>query len=65
METWTIHKPAVSSTGGIVSAQNREAAEAGARVLAAGGNAIDAAVVTALVCRRSSRGSPGSAAAAS
>ena len=49
METWSIHKQAVSSTGGIVSAQNREAAEAGARVLAAGGNAIDAAVVTALV----------------
>ena len=49
METWTIHKPAVTSAGGIVSAQNREAAEAGARVLANGGNAVDAAVVTALV----------------
>ncbi|MBP0616992.1 gamma-glutamyltransferase family protein [Jiella mangrovi] len=49
METWTIHKPAVTSAGGIVSAQNREAAEAGARILADGGNAVDAAVVTALV----------------
>ncbi|MGH6932005.1 MAG: gamma-glutamyltransferase family protein [Dongiaceae bacterium] len=39
-------KSAVSSSGGIVAAQNRLAAAEGARVLAAGGNAIDAAVVT-------------------
>ena len=34
---------------GLVAAQNRHAAEAGAAVLARGGNAMDAAVVTALV----------------
>jgi len=39
-------KPAVRSTGGIVAAQHRRAAEVGARVLARGGNAVDAAVAT-------------------
>lgn len=43
-----ITKPAVESRGGIVVSQSRIAAEAGASVLARGGNAVDAAVVTAL-----------------
>jgi gamma-glutamyltranspeptidase / glutathione hydrolase len=37
----------VRSTNGIVVANTREAAEAGARILRSGGNAIDAAVATA------------------
>ena len=39
---------APSSQGGIVAAQSRTAATVGAEVLAAGGNAVDAAVATAL-----------------
>ncbi|MBN8906888.1 MAG: gamma-glutamyltransferase, partial [Rhodospirillales bacterium] len=39
-------KPAVRSQGGIVVSQNRLASEIGARVLAAGGHAVDAAVAT-------------------
>ena len=46
MQTFTIHKAAVRSGYGLVAAQNRHAAEAGAAVLARGGNAMDAAVVT-------------------
>lgn len=49
MQTFTIRKPAVRSRHGLVAAQNRIAAEAGAAALARGGNAIDAAIVTALV----------------
>lgn len=49
MQTFTLHKPAIRSRHGLVAAQNRHAAEAGAAVLAKGGNAMDAAVVTALV----------------
>ncbi|QDL91346.1 gamma-glutamyltransferase [Paroceanicella profunda] len=50
MQTWSgIEKHARHSAGGLVAAQHGGAAEAGARVLAAGGNAMDAAVVTALV----------------
>lgn len=41
-----VRKPAVSSSGGLVAAQHRRAAEAGAEVLAAGGDALDAAVAT-------------------
>ncbi|SMX46464.1 gamma-glutamyltransferase family protein [Maliponia aquimaris] len=48
-QTWTLTKPQVVSDGGIVVAQNAEAARAGARVLEAGGTAMDAAVVTACV----------------
>lgn len=44
---WAVTKPVASGRDGIVVAQNREAAEAGAAVLAAGGNAADAAVATA------------------
>lgn len=45
---WQIRKPAVTSEHGLVAAQNWLAAEAGAAVLARGGNAIDAAVTTIL-----------------
>ncbi len=41
-------KPAVESAGGVVAAQSRDAAAPGARVLAAGGHAVDAAVATSL-----------------
>ncbi|CUX70169.1 MULTISPECIES: gamma-glutamyltransferase family protein [Agrobacterium] len=47
-ESWTIAKCEIRSRKGLVSCQNRLAAEAGATVLARGGNAVDAAVVTAL-----------------
>lgn len=48
-ETWSIGKQETRSEYGLVACQNWLAAEAGARVLSAGGNAVDAAVVTALV----------------
>jgi gamma-glutamyltranspeptidase/glutathione hydrolase len=47
-QNWHIEKPAASGARGIVVAQTRNAAEAGVAVLDAGGNAIDAAVATAL-----------------
>ena len=40
----TVRKPSARSRGGIVVTQNRIASEAGARVLKAGGHAVDAAV---------------------
>src|SRR5262252_4140993 len=40
------HKAVVTSAHGIVAAQSRLAAAAGVSVLAAGGNAVDAAVAT-------------------
>ncbi len=49
MQTFSIRRPAVRSPHGLVAAQNRHAAEAGAAVLSRGGNAMDAAIVTALV----------------
>ncbi|MCY0096356.1 gamma-glutamyltransferase [Hoeflea ulvae] len=49
MQTWNIDKRQMETGKGIVAAQHFEAAEAGAKVLADGGNAMDAAVVTALV----------------
>lgn len=48
MQTWHISKPAVQSKAGIVAAQHRVAAQAGAAALKRGGNAVDAAVTTAL-----------------
>lgn len=44
--TQIIRKQVVRSAGGVVAAQHRKAAEAGAAVLAGGGTAIDAAVAT-------------------
>ena len=41
-----VRKPAVRSQGGIMVSQHRLASEVGARVLAAGGHAIDAATAT-------------------
>ncbi|MEO5699485.1 MAG: gamma-glutamyltransferase [Casimicrobiaceae bacterium] len=41
-----VRKAVVRGVGGVVAAQHRRAAEAGAAVLAAGGDAIDAAVAT-------------------
>jgi gamma-glutamyltranspeptidase / glutathione hydrolase len=46
-QNWDVRKPAASSRGGIVAAQNRTAAQVGAEALAAGGTAIDAVVATA------------------
>ncbi|MGD9845173.1 MAG: gamma-glutamyltransferase [Variibacter sp.] len=43
-----LRKPAARSAGGIVASQNRLASEIGARVLAEGGHAIDAAVATSM-----------------
>src|SRR5499427_6959577 len=46
-QNWRLEKPAVNSRGGIVVAQYRAAAEVGAAMLRAGGNAVDAVVATA------------------
>jgi gamma-glutamyltranspeptidase/glutathione hydrolase len=46
VQNWHVRKPLARSRGGIVATQNRVAGEVGARVLAAGGNAVDAAVAT-------------------
>ncbi|MES2563054.1 MAG: gamma-glutamyltransferase [Pseudomonadota bacterium] len=46
VQNWQVRKPVVESRGGIVATQNRIAGEAGATILAAGGNAVDAAVAT-------------------
>jgi gamma-glutamyltranspeptidase/glutathione hydrolase len=45
-EHWQINKPVVRAAGGMVAAQNYRAAQVGARILADGGNAVDAAVAT-------------------
>jgi gamma-glutamyltranspeptidase/glutathione hydrolase len=47
-QNWHVRKPVARSNGGIVATQNRVAGEAGAKILAAGGNAVDAAVATGL-----------------
>src|SRR5690242_1987303 len=47
-QNWSLSKPTVRGRRGIVVAQAGSAAEAGVAVLDAGGNAIDAAVATAL-----------------
>lgn len=48
IQTWDIRKPAVASDHGIVASQSLDAARAGVSILAAGGNAMDAAVATSL-----------------
>ena len=47
-QNWQLAKPAACGTRGMVVSQSKNAAEAGVAVLDAGGNAIDAAIATAL-----------------
>jgi gamma-glutamyltranspeptidase/glutathione hydrolase len=47
-QNWQLSKPAASGRRGMVVSQVKSAAEAGVAVLDAGGNAVDAAVATAL-----------------
>ncbi len=46
-QNWQVRKPGVSSTRGLVAAQNGAAAAVGAGILAAGGSASDAAIAAA------------------
>ena len=48
LENWAVRKAPVSAAKGVVAAQNVRAAEVGAEVLRAGGNAVDAAVATVM-----------------
>ncbi|MSQ19222.1 MAG: gamma-glutamyltransferase [Betaproteobacteria bacterium] len=45
-QNWIVQKPLARSKRGVVASQHRAAAEVGANILAAGGNAVDAAVAT-------------------
>jgi gamma-glutamyltranspeptidase / glutathione hydrolase len=47
VEQWQVSKRAVASEAGVVAAQHWQAAQAGAGLLAKGGNAVDAAVAAA------------------
>ena len=46
VQNWSVRKPLASSRHGVVATQNHIAAAVGAKVLADGGNAVDAAVAT-------------------
>jgi gamma-glutamyltranspeptidase/glutathione hydrolase len=46
IQNWHVRKPVAQTRAGIVATQNRVAGEAGAVILRAGGNAVDAAVAT-------------------
>ena len=48
IEAWSVSKPAVTGKRGVVASQNVEASMVGASVLEAGGNAVYAAIATAL-----------------
>lgn len=48
VQNWQVRKPVAQTRGGIVATQNRIAGIAGGKVLAGGGNAVDAAVATGL-----------------
>ncbi len=48
LETWNVTKPAVECADGLVASQHYIASDIGARVLAEGGNAVDAAVAAGL-----------------
>ena len=45
-QNWIIRKPKATGDNGVIACQHRTAAEVGAEVLRAGGNAVDAAVAT-------------------
>ncbi len=48
IETWSVKKPAVQGSHGLVATQHHVASDIGAQVLAEGGNAVDAAIAAGL-----------------